>query len=56
MKYGDEYEGAFVNFFASMFGGSSTLSAIRHGVFRDNLPNLNNVVATVLVFMVVNFF
>ena len=56
MKYGDEYEGAFVNFFSGLFTNSNKVQAIRHGVFRDNLPNLNNVVATILVFMVVNFF
>ena len=56
LKYGDEYEGAFVNFFSELWNNSSKVQAFRNGIFRDNLPNLNNVVATVLVFMVVNFF
>lgn len=57
MKYGDEYEGAFIGFFHGIFGGQKGIfSALKHGFLRENFPNLNNVAATIGIFMVVNFF
>ena len=56
MKYGDEYEGAFVDFFYGFFSGKGIFHSIKHGFLRENFPNLNNVAATIGIFMVVNFF
>lgn len=56
MKYGDEYEGAFVGFFHGLFSDKGIFQSIKHGFLRENFPNLNNVAATIGIFMVVNFF
>jgi lipopolysaccharide biosynthesis glycosyltransferase len=56
MKYGDEYEGAFVSFFSALWSHPNKFHAIKHGFLRENFANLNNVAATIGVFMVVNFF
>lgn len=39
--------------FHQLFARSNKLDAIKNALFRDNLPNLVNLAATVLVFMVV---
>lgn len=56
MKFGDEYEGAFVSFFHALWNQPNKLHAIKHGFLRENFPNLNNVAATIGIFLVVNFF
>jgi protein transport protein SEC61 subunit alpha len=56
MKTGDDYEGAFVSFFHALFMKPNKIAAFRQGFMREGLTNLNNVAATVIIFMVVNFF
>lgn len=53
---GGEYEGAFVAFFHFLFTNPNKLTALRNAFYRDSNPNLNNIIATVFVFFVVNFF
>lgn len=53
---GGEYEGAFVAFFHFLWTNPNKLTALRNAFYRDSQPNLNNVIATVFVFFVVNFF
>ncbi len=56
LKEGPEYEGAFVALFNYLINKPNKFTAIKQAFLRERLPNLNNVVATVFVFMVVNFF
>jgi protein transport protein SEC61 subunit alpha len=56
MKEGDEYEGAFIGFFDYLLNKPNKFRAVKQAFLRERLPNLNNVIATVAVFMVVNFF
>lgn len=51
-----EYEGAFIAFFHFLFTNPNKLTALRNAFYRDTQPNLNNVIATVFVFLVVNYF
>lgn len=53
---GNEYEGAFVALFHYMATVPNKSQALRKALYRDNLPNLNNILATVFVFLVVNYF
>ena len=55
MNEGGEYEGAFVAFFHYMYAEPNKLTALRKAFYRNG-PNLNNVLATILVFLVVNYF
>jgi protein transport protein SEC61 subunit alpha len=55
-EYGDEFEGAIINFFHALFFRSEKFSALQHAFYRSQLPNLNSLIATVLVFFVVIFF
>lgn len=56
VKNRDEYIGAFVAFFSYLKNQPNKLNAIRQGFLREGLTNLNNVLITVMIFMVVNFF
>jgi len=56
MSLGNEYEGAIVNMVYLLINRSSTVSAIQQAFYRDFAPNINNLLATVFVFMLVNFF
>lgn len=53
---GAEYEGAFVALFHYIATIPNKAQALRKALYRDNLPNLNNILATVFVFLVVNYF
>ena len=53
---GTEFEGAFVAFFHLLFTRGDKLRALKEAFYRTNLPNLTNLLATVLVFMVVIYF
>lgn len=56
LKEGPEYEGAFISLFDQLINNPNKFSAIKQSFLRERLPNLNNVVATVFIFMVVNYF
>jgi len=47
---GTEFEGACLAFFHLIITRSNKLQAIREALFRHNLPNLTNLMATVLIF------
>jgi len=51
-----EFEGAIVSAVHKMFTSSDYLSAFSHVMFRKNAPNLNNLLATILIFLVVIYF
>lgn len=55
LSEGGEYEGAFIAFFHYLFSVPNKFTALRKGFYRDG-PNLNNVIATIFVFLVVNYF
>jgi len=48
---GTEFEGAFLAFFHLIFVRSNKFHAIREALYRQNLPNLTNLMATGLVFI-----
>jgi protein transport protein SEC61 subunit alpha len=50
---GTEFEGAIIAFFHLMFVRSNKLVALKEAFYRDNLPNLSNLMATILIFAVV---
>ena len=56
LKEGDEYEGAVVGFFDYLINKPNKFRAVKQAFLRERLPNLNNVIATVAVFLIVNFF
>jgi protein transport protein SEC61 subunit alpha len=53
---GTEFEGAIIATFHLLAVRSNKMAALREALFRPNLPNLTNILATVLVFAVVIFF
>ena len=53
---GTEFEGAFIALFHLLATRSDKLRALRSAFQRTNLPNLTNLFATILVFLVVIFF
>ena len=52
----EEYEGAFVELLVGPIVRENRLGAIQNAFFRDTLPNLSNVLGTVLIFFVVIYF
>merc|ERR1712054_651260 len=53
---GTEFEGALVAFFHLLLTRSNKWSALKEAFYRQNLPNLTNIMATVLIFLVVIYF
>merc|ERR1719469_1407484 len=51
-----EFEGALVAFFHLVVTRNDKLKALKEAFYRQNLPNLTNMMATVLVFLVVIYF
>jgi len=56
MAYGNEYEGALVNFVYLLISKPNKLAAIQGAFYRDFGPNINNLLATVFVFLLVVWF
>lgn len=52
----EQYEGAFIELFYGAIFRSNRLGAIQDAFFRQSLPNINSVFATVLIFLVVIYF
>jgi protein transport protein SEC61 subunit alpha len=50
---GTEFEGAIIAFFHLLFTRNDKFRALREAFYRTNLPNITNLLATVLVFAVV---
>lgn len=53
---GVEFEGAIIAFFHLLLTRSDKVRALREALFRPDLPNLSNLMATVVVFGIVIYF
>lgn len=53
---GTEFEGAIIALFHLLATRNDKIRALREAFYRPNLPNLMNLMATVLVFAVVIYF
>lgn len=53
---GSEFEGAIIAFFHLLVTRRDKVRALREAFYRPQLPNLTNVAATIMVFVVVVFF
>merc|ERR1712115_444199 len=53
---GTEFEGAIIALFHLLITRSDKVKALREALYRQNLPNLTNLLATVLIFVVVIYF
>jgi len=53
---GTEFEGAIIALFHLLITRTDKVRALKEAFYRQNLPNLTNLLATVFVFMVVIFF
>lgn len=53
---GLEFEGAVVALFHFMLTRSDKMKALKDAFYRQNLPNISSLMATVLIFMVVVYF
>lgn len=58
MKIGEntEFEGAIIAFFHLLITRTDKVRALTEAFYRQNLPNISNLIATVLVFLVVIYF
>jgi len=53
---GTEFEGAIIALFHLLITRKDKIRALREALYRQNLPNLTNLMATVLIFVVVIYF
>lgn len=53
---GTEFEGAIIALFHLLATRTDKVRALREAFYRQNLPNLMNLIATVFVFAVVIYF
>lgn len=53
---GTEFEGALVAFFHLLLTRANKWTALKEAFYRQNLPNLTNIMATILIFLVVIYF
>ncbi len=53
---GAEFEGALIALVHLLMTRSNKLQALKEAFYRPNLPNVNNLLATVIIFMVVTYF
>jgi protein transport protein SEC61 subunit alpha len=53
---GTEFEGAIIALFHLLITRSDKIRALQEAIYRQNLPNLTNLAATVFVFVVVIYF
>merc|ERR1712100_83458 len=53
---GTEFEGALIALIHLLITKSDKVRAVREAMFRQNLPNLMNLAATVLIFLIVIYF
>jgi protein transport protein SEC61 subunit alpha len=53
---GTEFEGALIALFHLLITKENKVSALREAFYRQNLPNITNLMATVLVFVLVIYF
>lgn len=53
---GTEFEGAIIALFHLLITRQNKLRALREAFYRSNLPNLTNLISTVLIFLIVIYF
>lgn len=53
---GTEFEGAVIAFFHLIITRKNKIQALKEALYRQNLPNLTNLLATVLIFLIVVYF
>jgi protein transport protein SEC61 subunit alpha len=53
---GTQFEGALIALFHLLVTKQDKGKALREALYRQNLPNISNLLATVLVFVIVIFF
>jgi protein transport protein SEC61 subunit alpha len=53
---GTEFEGAIIALFHLLITRSDKVRALKEALYRQNLPNLTNLLATILIFVVVIYF
>jgi protein transport protein SEC61 subunit alpha len=53
---GAEFEGAVIALFHMLITRTDKVRALREAFYRQNLPNVTNLLATVLVFLIVIYF
>src|SRR6056300_498869 len=53
---GTEFEGAIIALFHLLITRNDKVRALREALYRQNLPNLTNLLATVLIFVIVIYF
>merc|ERR1711920_307541 len=53
---GTEFEGAVIALFHLLASKSDKVTALREAFYRQNLPNLMNLMATILIFLIVIYF
>merc|ERR1712032_1452619 len=53
---GTEFEGAIIALFHLLITRSDKVRALKEAFYRQNLPNVTNLLATVLVFIIVIYF
>ncbi len=53
---GTEFEGAVISVLHKMFTEKNKVRALIEATSRSNAPNLNNLLATILIFLVVIYF
>ncbi|PIA42094.1 hypothetical protein AQUCO_02100153v1 [Aquilegia coerulea] len=53
---GAEFEGALVSLFHLLITRTNKISALREAFYRQNLPNVTNLLATALTFLIVIYF
>jgi len=56
MGRGTEFEGALIALFQLLITRNDKVRALREAFFRPNLPNMSNLIATVIVFLIVVYF
>lgn len=53
---GTEYEGAIIALFHMLVTRQDKVKALREAFYRSNLPNVTNLLATILIFLIVIYF
>lgn len=53
---GEVYQGAIINLFSLLLNRSDKIVALKEAFYRESLPNITNLMATILVFCVVVYF
>ena len=53
---GTEFEGAVIAFFHLLITRSNKIQALKEALYRQNLPNITNLLATALIFLIVVYF